>query len=180
LEVDFKENIGGKILRTIKPLKKLYKDAKAISPLVATLLLIAIAVAASVITYSWVMSMIGAQSQQAQTQIRIDMVDWGTTDGLFTSGDDNITLTVRNTGSVPADIESISVRVNQPGETWYTDDSDDATGAIDVGDATTFDWNEADASSGLDFLENSASYLIRVTTSTGFYYEQVAATPAAP
>jgi flagellin-like protein len=44
------------------------KNRKGISPLIATLLLIAIAVAASVLTYSWVMSMIGSQSGQAQTQ----------------------------------------------------------------------------------------------------------------
>ena len=49
---------------------------KGISPLIATLLLIAIAVAASVLTYSWVMSMIGSQSAQAQTQLRIDGVNW--------------------------------------------------------------------------------------------------------
>ena len=52
------------------------RKRKGISPLIATLLLIAIAVAASVLTYSWVMSMIGSQSAQAQTQVRIDSVTW--------------------------------------------------------------------------------------------------------
>jgi flagellin-like protein len=66
-----------------KPSKKLLKSTRAVSPLVATLLLIAIAVAASVITYSWVMSMIGSQSQQAQTQIRIDMITWVNSTGEF-------------------------------------------------------------------------------------------------
>jgi flagellin-like protein len=165
-------------MRTTKPLKKLCKDAKAISPLVATLLLIAIAVAASVITYSWVMSMIGAQSQQAQTQIRIDMVEW-TVPFAPGAATDTVILTVRNTGSVPADIESISIRVNDPGSSWYTDESADATGAIDVGDATTFTWLESDASAGIAYLANSESYLLRVTTTTGFYYEMVAATPSA-
>ena len=51
-----------------------FQKRKGISPLIATLLLIAIAVAASVLTYSWVMSMIGSQSGQAQTQVRIDSV----------------------------------------------------------------------------------------------------------
>jgi flagellin-like protein len=48
------------------------RKRKGISPLITTLLLIAIAVAASVLTYSWVMSMVGSQSAQAQTQVRID------------------------------------------------------------------------------------------------------------
>ena len=60
---------------------------KGISPLIATLLLIAIAVAASVLTYSWVMSMITSQSAQAQTQVRIDSVTWGTTTSTKTGLD---------------------------------------------------------------------------------------------
>lgn len=41
---------------------------KALSPLVATMLLIAISVAASVVTYSWVMAMIGSQSNRELTE----------------------------------------------------------------------------------------------------------------
>ena len=80
---------------------------KGISPLIATLLLIAIAVAASVLTYSWVMSMIGSQSAQAQTQVRIDSVTWVSI--ALTSID------VRNTGSVDATLESVSIRKNTAG-----------------------------------------------------------------
>jgi cell division protein FtsL len=109
---------------------------------------------------------------ELQMQVRIDMVDWNVVG-------DSVTLTVRNTGSVPAEIESISIRENDPGSTWYSDETADATGAIDVGDATTFTWDETGGASGADFIVNSESYLIRVTTTTGFYYEMVAATPAA-
>ncbi len=45
------------------------KNRKGISPLIATLLLIAIAVAASVLTYSWVMSMIGSQSARLRPSL---------------------------------------------------------------------------------------------------------------
>ena len=52
-------------------------NRRAVSPVIATLLLIAIAVAAAVVTYSWVMSMTANQSQQAQTGIKIDQVLFG-------------------------------------------------------------------------------------------------------
>jgi len=58
-------------------LREIKKSRKAVSPVIATLLLIAIAVAASVVTYSWVMSMVKTQGSQAQTSIRIDEVLFG-------------------------------------------------------------------------------------------------------
>jgi len=140
---------------------------KGISPLIATLLLIAIAVAASVLTYSWVMSMIGSQSAQAQTQVRIDSVTWGSDQSQIALMD------VRNTGSVDANIESISIRLNSAGSTATV--VDDAAIKVSIGtgshDGTigpiSFDWL------------NAKSYVVRVTTNTGFYYEAVFTTPAA-
>jgi len=136
---------------------------KGISPLIATLLLIAIAVAASVLTYSWVMSMVGTQSAQAQTQIRIDSVTWNA--GKYT-------ILVRNTGSVAATIESVSIRTNEAGSTT-TPTSYTTGNSLDVGKT----WSPATAISYAS-LAVSTSYVIRVTTSTGFYYEMVATTPA--
>jgi hypothetical protein len=56
-------------------------------------------------------------SQQAQTQVRIDTVAWDVTG-------DSVTITVRNTGSIPAQIESISVRTNVGGSDFHTLDED--------------------------------------------------------
>jgi flagellin-like protein len=158
-----KENMNNQ-----KTVQKFRKNAKAISPLIATLLLIAIAVAASVITYSWVMSMIGSQSQQAQTQVRIDSVVWD-----LTSSPQTIIATVRNTGSVPASIETISVRLSASGSTWY---ATDVSTAMDAGDTTDVTWDGTVAG---HTLLNSQSYVIRVTCSTGFYYEMTTVSPAA-
>src|SRR4030066_397318 len=83
---------------------------KGISPLIATLLLIAIAVAASVLTYSWVMSMIGSQSAQAQTQVRIDSVKFNSSDAFYPM--------LRNTGSTSATMESVGIRTNQAGSSF--------------------------------------------------------------
>lgn len=46
-------------------MKKLLKSRKAISPILATLLLIVIAVAAIVVTYAWIMTYMGSAGQQA-------------------------------------------------------------------------------------------------------------------
>ncbi len=47
------------------PIKKLVNSNKAISPILATLLLIVIAVAAIVITYAWITTYMGTTTQQA-------------------------------------------------------------------------------------------------------------------
>ena len=160
-------------MTNLRSLNKLKKNAKAISPLIATLLLIAIAVAASVITYSWVMSMIGSQSQQAQTQIRVDQVTWDIVGN-------NCTVQVRNTGSVAATIESISLRLSSSGSTFY---STPCTSGNSINTGTTISkvWAESTcvpvAPAG--FLQNLTEYVVRVTTSTGFQYEMVATSPSA-
>lgn len=135
---------------------------KGISPLIATLLLIAIAVAASVLTYSWVMSMVGSQSAQAQTQVRIDSVNW------FSDG---ISVMIRNTGSVAATLESITIRPNTAGS---------ATVDLTIRETgNSYDTGFAAARSALCDYTLSKSYVLRVTTTTGFYYESVVTSPSA-
>ena len=58
-------------------IRKIYRNCKAVSPIIATLLLIAISVAAAVVTYTFVMNMTANQGSQAQTAVRIDDVQLG-------------------------------------------------------------------------------------------------------
>lgn len=83
---------------------------KGASPVIAALLLIGIAVAGAVITYTWVMSMVKTQGAAAQTAIRLDEVLFGnyTEDDQY-AGNYSVKVTIRNTGSVPTVIESIYV-----------------------------------------------------------------------
>ena len=157
------------------------RKRKAISPLIATLLLIAIAVAASVLTYSWVMSMVGSQSAQAQTQLRIDSVTWhGVTAGPPNTAT-GFSLVIRNTGSVSATVESISIRPNTAGSTIQTFKPTSAA-SVDVGltlsttAITTWDVIPKTGMSPVWTVSNS--YVIRVTATTGFYYELVGTTPS--
>ena len=143
---------------------------KGISPLIATLLLIAIAVAASVLTYSWVMSMITSQSAQAQTQVRIDSVTWGSTKSQIAG------LDIRNTGSVDATLESVSIRQNMAGSVAYVAS---VTTAIGTGaHATVGPLSPKDGTGAALNWALSTSYVIRETTNTGFYYESVFTSPA--
>jgi flagellin-like protein len=162
------------------------RKRKAISPLITTLLLIAIAVAASVLTYSWVMSMVGSQSAQAQTQIRIDTVAWNKA-----GSGQGFSIVIRNTGSVAATIESITVRLNTAGSSTQTFNpavpkSIDVSVTWDSSTLTGLGWkqvgdplvnNDPNANMSPKWVV-STSYVIRVTTTTGFYYETVSTTPA--
>jgi len=77
------------------------KSKKAISPILATLLLIVIAVAAIVVTYAWLMTYMGSAGQQAGVFLRKDA------SCLWQSG--NITIYVRNTGTSNAEIDKVYI-----------------------------------------------------------------------
>ena len=64
--------------------RKLRRDARAISPIISTLLLIAIAVVAALVTYAWVMGYIGFQTSKAGNAIQIQSITFSGTPG--TSG----------------------------------------------------------------------------------------------
>lgn len=102
-------------------------------------------------------------SVQVQTQVRIDSVTWGSS---------SFTLDVRNTGSVDTVIASVSIRVNQAGSAATVLSSPVIGRTISSGGHTlvgpaSYTWM------------SSTSYVVRVTTNTGFYYEAVFSSPAA-
>ena len=84
-----------------KKIGRFRSSKKAISPVVATLLLIAIAVAAAIVSYSWIMTMIKTQGSAAQTGIRLELVKF--------IGSDQINVTIRNVGSTGTKIETLYV-----------------------------------------------------------------------
>jgi len=76
----------------------MFQSRKAISPILATLLLIVIAVAAIVVTYAWVMTYIGSTTSQAGILLSEDNCNWQTGKTL---------ITVRNTGTSDATIDKV-------------------------------------------------------------------------
>jgi len=81
--------------------KNISKSKKAISPILATLLLIVIAVAAIVVTYAWVMTYMSSAGQQAGVFLKKDAPC------LWQPG--NITIYVRNTGTSDAEIDAVYI-----------------------------------------------------------------------
>jgi flagellin-like protein len=68
------------------------RSKKGISPILATLLLIVIAVAAIIVTYAWVMTYMGAQTGKAGTSIRYENVWWHGTPTIATQNRTDIVL----------------------------------------------------------------------------------------
>lgn len=119
------------------------------------------------------LDLLASQSSQAQTQVRIDSVAWDV-------ATEKVTVTIRNTGSITADIESITIRKNTAGSTTYSCSDAAATGAIDVGVVKPKIWDSASVTPtppATGFIDNGIAYVIRVTTKTGFFYELVATSP---
>jgi flagellin-like protein len=81
--------------------KNMLKSKKGITPVLATLLLILIAVATIVVTYAWVMIYMSGARQQAEVMLSIDAVSW--------PSNDTIVLYVRNTGTSDATISAVYI-----------------------------------------------------------------------
>jgi len=81
--------------------KTLSKSRRGISPILATLLLIVIAVAAIVVTYAWIMIYLHGAGQQAGVMIKIENV--------YFKGDGNksVIITIRNTGTSDTNLVSV-------------------------------------------------------------------------
>ena len=82
---------------------KILKSKKGISPILATLLLIVIAVAAVIVTYAWVMTFTASTTGQAGAVLSLDNMRF------YTDTDDYIEITLRNSGTSDAEVETVYV-----------------------------------------------------------------------
>jgi len=94
------------------PNKNMLKTKKAISPILATLLLIVIAVAAIVVTYAWVMTYMSSAGTQAGIMLRKDAAC------LWQTG--NITIYARNIGTSDAEIDKVYINSVPQTSATYT------------------------------------------------------------
>ena len=83
-------------------IKKTLNSKKAISPILATLLLIVIAVAAIVVTYAWITTYMGSATQQAGVLLNPANVSFNETTGV-------ITIDVQNTGTSDTKIAAVYI-----------------------------------------------------------------------
>jgi archaeal type IV pilus assembly protein PilA len=78
-----------------KSIRRFRKNTRAISPVIATLLMIAIAVVASLVTYAWVMGYMNFQTAKTGKAIQIQSISYA---GGAT---DTFTVYVQNVGDSP-------------------------------------------------------------------------------
>jgi len=86
-----------------KKVRNFRRDMRAISPVIATLLMIAIAVVASLVTYAWVMGYMSFQTEKTGKAIQIQSVSNATT---------SMNIYVQNVGDSVVEFNSGSVYVN--------------------------------------------------------------------
>ncbi|HDQ06876.1 MAG TPA: hypothetical protein ENN36_09205 [Candidatus Bathyarchaeota archaeon] len=85
-------------------MRTMLKSKKGISPILATLLLIVIAVAAVIVTYAWVMTFTGSTTSQGSVMLKVDNVRF------YTQGEiPRIEIVVRNTGTADATVDTVYV-----------------------------------------------------------------------
>jgi len=128
---------------------------KGISPVLATLILIVVAVIAGLLVYGWVMGWIGAQKARTVSfAVRV-----------IKSGDKEYTVEVKNTGSVTVSISKIEI--TDPDETVTIDLSDSPVtlepgkSTVQTGTATT------------DAEDPGTEVTVTITTDMGTYAYKV-------
>jgi flagellin-like protein len=87
--------------------KKVRRNVKAISPVISVLLMIAIAVVASLVTYAWVMGYIGFTSDKASKAIQIQSV---------ANQEDGTHVYLQNVGNSPVTFATPLVYTDGAGE----------------------------------------------------------------
>jgi len=127
-------------------MKRFRSNKDAVSPVIATLLVIAIAVAAAILVYVWAMGLVGTLEsgggEQVTEQIMMDVYSWNATG--------NLALTLRNVGSSVVTVDAIYVETDAGIQAF-----DGATSAPDnvltIGDTEIFTCAVTDVTAGVQY-----------------------------
>jgi flagellin-like protein len=144
-------------------IRKILNSKKAISPILATLLLIVIAVAAIVVTYAWITTYMGSATRQAGALLYKENV-------RFDTGETEITI--GNSGTEDTRIVRVYLGDSSGNMTDITDDYTDITGtgtALNAGSTATItvDWpNSID-----DTWNAGETYYFRIVPNPGQFLE---------
>jgi flagellin-like protein len=146
----------------LKAFKRL-KSKKAISPVIAVLLMVAIAVAASILVYVWSMGLVGALQgtggQQTREQLIVEAYNAKTTTGTITW-----TLYIRNVGPTGVNISAVYVEGVPAGFGGNTNLNPGAAGTLTVTVSATVT------------IAPGAAYTVKIVTTSGavFSYSVIA------
>jgi flagellin-like protein len=127
---------------------------KAISPILATLLLIVIAVAAVIVTYAWVMTFTGSTANQAGVVLVQENVSWPTSS--------SIAIVIRNTGTSNGKITAVYIGTSGTNLTSATVSSPSLPATVNAGAsqsfAITYTW-AANTRYYFKFITDTPAYL---------------------
>jgi archaeal type IV pilus assembly protein PilA len=142
----------------MKILRKMRKDVRAISPVIATLLMIAIAVVASLVVYAWVSGYMNFQTEKTGKAIQIQSVTYSGASG------DVFTVYVQNVGDSPVSLTG-GLYINGGLATGITikDTSGNAITSLPQGSTAVFAGATAALSPGVQ------SVTVKVTTTDGTF-----------
>jgi flagellin-like protein len=137
--------------------RNIRKNVKAISPVISVLLMIAVAVVASLVAYAWVMGYMGFQTAKTGQAIQIQSVD-----------PVNKVVYVQNVGDGMVSFSDPCVFV-------------DGTGYVSNATSTKYDKGETVGLyiSGATFTAGN-TYTVKVTTTDGTFSQVTKIIPAAP
>ena len=139
--------------------RKFKKNAKALSPVVASIILIAVTVAVSVVVAAWMGGMtIGLMGTAEQAKITNDVLSNSAIAGAY----ENATVTVQNTGSATVTITSATI--DGYTATLYPNTGTGAVTSVQIpkGQSVTFNLGVAAQN-----FSNSAQYTIKLMTAKG-------------
>jgi flagellin-like protein len=148
--------------------KRVLRSKKAISPILATLLLIVIAVAAIVVTYAWIMTYMGSASQQAGVILYKENVRFY---GTPADADKNLTeIAIGNSGRTDTKILRIYMGNSSGNMVELTSYSDIGSGKTLLAGSVakiTLNWPNILA----DNWEAGKAYYFRIVPAQGPYLE---------
>ena len=145
--------------------KKMAK--RAVSPVLATLMMVAVAVAMSVIIFTWSQSFLSqtseaASGQQAAQNIAAQsgiLIESAT----FTTGSSSVDVTIRNVGKVTVTLGRYYITQTSGGTTSSNSDSFSSSDTVEPGSATTKTLTLPSSASSGDIIT------IKVTTKAGTF-----------
>jgi len=153
-------------------LPKMLKSRKGISPILATLLLIVIAVSAIVVTYAWVMTFMGAQTGAGGTILDVENVYWNDTANTTS-------VVVKNIGTSDAKIVRFYIGDTVSNLLEVTVNTDLGTAgkllAVDQTITIVLDWPNSLASS----WTSGKTYYFKIAPEAGIAKEFTSKAPSA-
>ena len=136
----------------------------AVSPIIATLLLIAIAVAAGIIVYVYVNSLAGGLTsgggQQVSEQLSLDAYNYGT----IASG---VTIAVRNSGSSSVTISSVFFDGSLAASFGSQSPASCAAGATATATGATCTFSLTTSPATVETATSGTTHVVKIVSATG-------------